>query len=288
MARWVQLNPEKVAAHIGVDPVKLEIVYVFANTGMEHEDTLRFLKDLDDEFELGIVWVEGVTQFGAARSTRHRVTDYARAYRSHQYTEPDHPFHSFIRKYGIPNVKSLGCTREMKLNTINSYMASLGYPRNTFYSAIGIRADERRRVSPRAGVTCVVYPLVDLEPVDKEDVLEWWSAYAWDLGIPEWQGNCLTCYKKSFKKLKAVWEDTPEVFEFTDWMERTYPRVGAEFRKYDDARDRTFFRMNHSTASLLKSFASVDGSAKRYINVLQDAGCSESCELYETEVLDDE
>jgi len=281
MARWMQQNPDKVAEILGEDSI--EIVYVFANTGMEHPDTLRFLNDIDVKFGLGIVWVEGVTQHNVRVSTKHRVVDYESAYTYDQWTDVNHPFHSFIMKYGIPNVKALACTREMKLNPIHSYMASLGLKKmKDYYTAIGIREDESRRVSARAGVENVIYPLIDMNPADKEDILEWWGQYDWDLNIPEWLGNCVGCYKKSYKKLKAVWHDFPEAFEFTAGMEKTYPRVGAEFTKYDDAVDRTFFRMNATTPKLLESFEH-GGDHASYINVMDDAGCSESCELFDTD-----
>lgn len=270
MARWVQQNPEKVAEHIGADEV--ELVFVFANTGMEHPDTLRFLQDLDQHFQLGLVWLEGVTQFGQRVATKHRVVDPRDAFSVTQWRDPEHPFHSYIRKYGIPNIKFIGCTREMKLNTMGSYMRSLGFQNmKTYYSAVGIREDEPRRVRKTADIHNIIYPLVDLEPVDKEDVLDWWSQFAWDLSIPEWLGNCVGCYKKSYKKLKLVQRDFPEAFEFTQGMEDQYGGPDS----------RTFFRLSTSTKNLLQSFAVV-GGAEKYVR-MNDAGCSESCEVYPTD-----
>jgi hypothetical protein len=281
MAWWMQQNQDKVAEFLGEDEIKL--LYVFANTGMEHPDTLRFLRDIDTNFGLGIVWVEGVTQHGRRVSTQHRVVDFDSAYSHDQWADVGHPFHSYILKYGIPNVKFLGCTREMKLNAIHSYMRTLGFKRMAdYHTAIGIREDESRRVSVRAGVENIFYPLVDMNPVDKEDVLEWWSQYEWDLNIPEWLGNCLACYKKSYKKLKAVWQDFPQAFEFTEAMENTYGLLGPEFKKDPSARSRTFFRMGASTTRLLDSFL-ITGEPTSYINIMDDAGCSESCELFDTE-----
>lgn len=280
MAWWMKQNPEAIADHVGADEV--EYVYAFANTGMEHPDTLRFLRDIDEHFGLGIVWLEGVAQHGRRASTRHRVVDFDSAFRHDQFDDLAHPFHDHIRKYGIPNVKMMGCTREMKRNVLYSYMRSLGMKSMAdYHTAIGIRFDERRRVAKRADIENIIYPLVDLEPVDKYDVLDWWKKRDWDLAIPEWLGNCVTCYKKSYKKLKAAHEDFPEAFAFTAAMERAYPRVGPEFSKPDfEASDRKFFRMGASTEKLIESFA-VGGRARDYINIMGDAGCSESCELFD-------
>lgn len=279
MAWWMWTNRQVVAKHLNQPTT--ELVFVFANTGLEHEDTLRFVDALAREFKLPLVWVEGVAQVGRV-STQHRVTNYEKAYRNDQWRDKNHPFHAFIHKYGVPNVKFKSCTREMKRNTIHSYMASLG--QEPYYTAIGIRADEQRRVSKNAGVDNIIYPLVDMVQTDKEDVLAWWSQYEWDLKIPEWLGNCVTCYKKSFKKLRAVWQEHPEYFEFNAAMEAAYPRVGPEFQKYGDATDRTFFRMGMSTKALLRVFQE-NPEINNY--GVYDGGCSESCELYETESTDD-
>ncbi len=42
-----------------------EIIITFANTGLEHPDTLRFVKDCDENiFNNKVVWIEGVTTHG--------------------------------------------------------------------------------------------------------------------------------------------------------------------------------------------------------------------------------
>lgn len=290
MAWWMNENRKAVADYIGCEESEMKYHFTFANTGMEHDDTLRFMNDVDQKLLGGkVVWLEGVTQHGELKSTGHRIVNYDSAYRSDQYEDVDHPFHSYIRKYGIPNIKMLSCTREMKRNTINSYMMQEQSVRtNTPHNpnaciAIGIRDDESRRVVKNATEYKIIYPLIDLHPVDKEDVLDWFSQYDWDLAIPEWQGNCLTCYKKSFKKLNKVYEETPEAFNFCSYMEKNYSRVGYEFTKYDDAVPRTFFRNNQSTDSMIALFKENPSSPGDYINIMNDAGCSESCEMYETE-----
>ncbi len=79
-----------------------------------------------------------------------------------------------------------------------------------------------------------------------------------------------------------VWQETPNAFNFTHYMEKKYAYIGAEFYKHDNAKPRTFFRLNNTTDSLLNLFQNSE-SPNKYINVMQDAGCSESCEMYEME-----
>jgi len=49
MARFIQVNPAY------EDYNKL---YTYANTGKEHENTLKFIDQCDKEWGLGIVWLE--------------------------------------------------------------------------------------------------------------------------------------------------------------------------------------------------------------------------------------
>lgn len=276
MAWWMSSHQEAVADWLGCQSVKLS--YVFANTGLEHDDTLRFLRDIQNNFGIPIVWVEGEAVHGERRSTRHRIVSFETAFRLEHWRDRRHPFHDHVVKYGVPNVKFINCTREMKRNTIDSYMKSIGHPINTYYTAIGIREDEGRRVSKNSGARHIIYPLVDLEPTCKDDVTDWWSQFDFDLNIPEWLGNCVTCYKKSSRKVALAHRDCPAAFEFCEGMEQEYSTVGPEFAKYGDSVPRTFWRGNMSTKDLLAIFK--DGQQGPPV---EDGGCSESCELYETE-----
>ena len=93
-------------------------------------------------------------------------------------------------------------------------------------AGFGIREDEMRRVSASADAQNIIYPLVDLFPSDKIDVLNYMKQFSWDLTIPEHLGNCTMCFKKSYKKLNMVYRQKPEVFEFTDRLEQKYSRHG--------------------------------------------------------------
>lgn len=283
MAFLVKENESSLPRLLSCDSVSVS--FVFANTGMEHDDTLRFLDCVDRNFNLNLVWLEASINPEHGKGTRHRVVSLESAHRIKDSSSPEHPFRAFVAKFGVPNTSFLGCTREMKKRTIDSWLRDNVGRRHT---AIGIRVDENRRVSKRAGVENLVYPLVDWWPTDKQDVLDFFSDYSWDLRIPEHLGNCVTCHKKSFKKLKAVYEEHPEYFEFNREMEREFGLVGPEFRKGDGYNTpRSFFRLNTNTDALLKQFDSLDISAQRYLASYEESGgCSESCEVYETEEFD--
>ena len=151
-----------------------------------------------------------------------------------------------------------------------------------FYTAIGIRDDETRRVAKNPMARNIIYPLIDLLPTDKQDVIEWWSKQAFDLNIPEWLGNCVNCYKKSTKKLALSYRDYPSGWDGFIYYEKKYSTIGPEFTKYTDAMPRVNFRGKKGCNEMIAIFPMILDSAESYINE-KEGGCSESCEIYETE-----
>jgi hypothetical protein len=216
-----------------------DFIFVFANTGLEHEKTLDFVDQCDKHMGLNLVWVEGVAHYDERQGSTHNIVDYKTASRKGE------PFESVIKKYGIPNMDYPHCTRELKTNPMQSYKASLGFARK-HPMAIGIRADEIDRISPTAKENGLIYPLVIWTQSTMADVRHWWSNQDYDLDIPEHHGNCLTCWKKSDRKLWTIAKYEPEWFEFFDRMEKTYPDAGA------GDQSRVFFRGYRSAQDILK------------------------------------
>jgi len=56
----------------------------------------------------------------------------------------------------------------------DSYMKSIGLKKKDYKTAIGIRADEFRRVNKKAAKQNIIYPLIET-PTTKLDVLNWWK-----------------------------------------------------------------------------------------------------------------
>jgi len=256
---------------------KYEIKVVFSNTGFENEQTLEFVFQCDTVFNFKTVWVEAVINPEKGQGIRHREVTFFTAARNGE------PFEQMIAKYGIPNSQAPDCTRNLKKYAIESYMRDIGWDKWDYELAIGIRTDEIRRVKDDK-TRRVIYPLVDWFPSDKQDVLDWWEDQVFDLQLQEHQGNCKTCWKKSFNKLIQLHHENPKQFDFFDRMEQQYGRVGAEFQKYSDAPDRVFFRGRTSVAMLRKMAEESAVRVAPTIDMYADGGCSESCELYETVV----
>lgn len=274
-----------------------QIAIVFANTSLENEETLIFADQCDRLLfqPLGgrVVWIEGEQVHGERKAPTVRIVDFDTARRKGEV------FEDYIRKYGIPNAKFKGCTRSMKRYPIEQYAKHhLGWTVGTYDTAIGIRADEMDRISMEKDKRRILYPLISEWPTTKPQINTWFAAQPFRLQLKGYQGNCQTCWKKSFRKLMTIADESPEKFDFMARMERDYGRVGPEFLKdaatNDDAFSdyrRTFFRGNRSVQDIFTMLAEhrVDGTfayanddATVYDEELDvGGGCgSESCEVW--------
>jgi hypothetical protein len=251
-----------------------DILFMFANTSREHADTYRFLEAGDRAFGLGLTLIEAVV---------HRTETIAKACTGKAVGYGDlrkdgSIFREVCAAYGLPNQTFKLCTRELKTNPMDKYAESIGF--GDALVAIGIRADETRRVSPTATKNGIIYPLVDFVPTTKLDVLEYFEQFDWDLRIPEHDGNCVDCHKKSDRKLQAVYVATPEVFDWSQQLDDDFKGVGPNSIggvRVDEPRKR--WRGYRDTRELLEALR----TASFHALAVTDGGCSESCEVYETE-----
>jgi hypothetical protein len=257
-----------------------EIVVTFANTGQEHEETLKFVERCDKEFGFGVVWLEAVVNPKARKATGFRVVNFETASRKGE------PFEDVIKKYGIPNKMYNHCTRETKLQPMIAYYDSIGWKYGDYSVAIGIRADEIDRVSAKAMSKGAFYPCVDAG-VTKEDVRQWWLEQRFNLNIPEHLGNCTWCWKKSIRKLMTLTQSHPEIFEFPRRMEAEHAMSGGKRRDGSPKTPRTFFRENNSVESLFARAAEgnfVPFEDDKFIPFDEDldvgGSCGDSCEIY--------
>jgi len=120
----------------------IDQICIFANTGMENEETLEFLDKCDSEYNLNIIWLEAVVHEHGKGNT-YRVTNFKDAYRISQYKEPLHPFHAHVKKNGIPNATYPQCSDRLKEQVIESYKKANGL--KGVEQALGFRTDESNR-----------------------------------------------------------------------------------------------------------------------------------------------
>jgi hypothetical protein len=217
MAQWIKKHLED-----SYD----RVVYVFANTGLENEQTLEFVQQCDDYWKLNVQWVEAAVNFGERKGTGYWLTNFDYAKRNGE------PFEAIIQKYGIPNQAFPHCTRELKQAPIKAF-AKDWFDGEKYDTAIGIRIDEVDRINAKAKEMRFIYPLIkqDMIPATKPMINFFWKQMHFRLELKGYQGNCTTCWKKADKKLFQIYKENPKAFDFMDRMERKYPRVGFEFEK---------------------------------------------------------
>ncbi len=191
-----------------------EMVFVFANTGQENEETLVFVDKCSQHFGFPIVWVEAVVPEEYGVGTTFKEVDFESASRDGQ------PFEELIRKHGIPNRNAPICTRELKQTPISKYGKSLGW--SEYYTAIGIRIDEADRMNSKYKEKRLIYPLITDNPSTKPKINHWWSQQPFRLELKGYQGNCKWCWKKSLPKLKQIAKENPSAFDFPERMEGQY------------------------------------------------------------------
>jgi len=272
----------------------VDFIITFANTGREHEKTLEFVNNCDKRwrnlYDNKVVWLEAVVHDGRVPCS-HKEVDFDSADRN------GNVFEEVVAKYGLPNGNFLHCTRELKENPILSYMKSLGEQvghtvdgelvKATYETWIGIRADEPKRLNgSRSGKQEKVFPLADFHPFNNETdlrtfkwgVLDFWEDMPFDLDLPEHLGNCVDCHKKSFKKLKMVYDDMGEkIFHFTAFLDNQYSKTKAQVL---DGKiiERKRFRGYKNTKELIGMFKDVEVDTKDRSE--ESGGCGESCEPF--------
>lgn len=260
---------------------KRDIAVIYANTGKEREETLEFINNCDVHFAFNTTWIETEVnpEFGKAGNVR--IVTYETASRHRE------PFEAVIAKYGIPNMGTIHCTRELKTSPTLRYIKSLGW--KDYEQALGIRIDEPKRIKQRDKI---IYPLVNEFPATKLMINKWWHNQPFDLQLKGYEGNCDLCWKKSKRKLLTILLERPELAEWWNDMEIKYgnyvPPTHAHNTKVQ--LPVTFYRANTSMQELIEDSrepfmrASDDFTLQQLMFSQPELdftdGCGESCEAF--------
>lgn len=263
-----------------------EMIFVFANTGQENEETLKFVRDCESLFNFKCVWIEAGVFHNQRKGNGFKIVDYISASREGE------PFEEIIKKHGIPNMSTPHCTRELKQAPIKAYAKSIGWKK--YYTAIGIREDEIDRMSSKRKESRLLYPLISMIPMTKQKINFWWSQQPFRLNLKGYQGNCVTCWKKSDNKLYQIAKENEYAFNFFGKMEARYGNYIPESRlKLMESRNElpklpsTFFRKNRSAIDIVNESKVafnhvVDDSAitPQQQDLFSEQDYDEHCEVY--------
>jgi 3'-phosphoadenosine 5'-phosphosulfate sulfotransferase (PAPS reductase)/FAD synthetase len=197
------------------------LVVSFQNTGREMPQTLDFVQEVGERWNVPIVWLE----YRGGPPVGFEIVSHNSASRNGE------PFADMNRrKQMLPNIFQAHCSAQLKTLTAKRYLVSIGWKR--WASAVGFRADEAHR-EPRADTRATAWLPLRAANVTKLDVALFWRQQPFDLRLPIFNGktiggNCDGCFKKSEAQSAALARDYPERHA---WWENEEVSAGGTFSK---------------------------------------------------------
>lgn len=205
-------------AHGGTLPA--DMVVCFANTGLEHEATLEFVREVEKRW-CPVVWLEFRPE-----PPLFAVVGFETASRNGE------PFKALNQKRKwLPNPVARTCTANLKVRVFRDYCRSLGWEH--WDNVIGLRYDEPRRVANANADNkerwTVSTPIATAKHT-LVDVLRYWALADFDLRLPDdWNGwgNCKGCFLKARHKIERIAHEAPQELE---WWAEEEEKAGQTFR----------------------------------------------------------
>lgn len=204
---------------------------IFTNTGREMPETLDFVQECSERWNVPITWLE-YRRDGNKNS--YEVVNHNSASRNGE------PFEELIRaRKFLPNQVARFCTAELKVRPPAKYVKrECGWA--GFSTCLGIRADEAHRAKqPKEGKGIVGwFPMVPAGAT-KRDVVRFWKAQPFDLRLQNIGGrtplgNCDGCFLKSEANQAMLAREYPERHAWWERMETIAQELtsgtGGQFR----------------------------------------------------------
>lgn len=192
---------------------------VFANTGREMPETLDFVQECSERWNVPITWLEY-----RADKPKFEIVNHNSASRDGE------PFEQVIQKKAsnrfLPNQAIRYCTQEMKVLTIKRYLVSLGW--TIWSNCVGIRADESHRIKQSKEKRWSNWYPLSGAMVTLSDIMEFWKRSPFDLRVMKGAGNCDGCFLKSEATLAAMWREHPDRMQWWSDLEK---KIGSTFHK---------------------------------------------------------
>jgi 3'-phosphoadenosine 5'-phosphosulfate sulfotransferase (PAPS reductase)/FAD synthetase len=193
---------------------------VFTNTGREMDQTLDFVQECSERWNVPIVWLEYDI---VETKNSFKIVNHNSASRNGE------PFEKLIERYGrLPNALQRFCTGVLKLQTASKYLKSFGW--KYWHNALGIRSDEKHRTKEGLinGWYFGFYPLVDAG-VSLDQINNFWKKQPFDLKLPvvkgkSLKGNCDCCFLKSEHILAMMFREHPEKAKWWIDIESKYKK----------------------------------------------------------------
>lgn len=213
---------------------------VFANTGKERDETLRFVHDCSTHWGVEITWVEWRPGSKADDDNPYfEVVGFNSASRNGE------PFAALMaKKKRLPNWQERWCTENLKILPMTLFLKSLGW--TEWVNVVGLRFDEPDRVAKQWEKNKLLEekaknasPWFNEMPlyragITKADVMDFWRQQPFDLQLEPHEGNCDACFLKGKKNLKALISAKPSMANWWIEQERLHEGTFSSRYSYED------------------------------------------------------
>lgn len=258
-------------AYDGALPENIHVA--FANTGRERPETLDFVQECSERWNVRIHWLE----YDPDEDHNTRFVSHNSASRNGE------PFVAVMKSRSgmLPNPVTRFCTIEMKIRRFYMLMHRI-YGHARWNSVVGLRADEPKRVEKQQARNeqkkdrwHTLMPLA-AAGVTKRDVKAFWDAQPFDLRLlnvggvtPD--GNCDLCFLKSESSILSAMRRRPDLAQW--WIDRESDAMDREV--FTEIRNESArrFRMDRPSYAALLDKSQRQGDLLTY----EDEGGSIDC-----------
>lgn len=191
-------------------PSKAKVI--FTNTGREMEQTLDFIQQCSERWNVNVIWLEYDLIDG--KNTFKKVSH-------NSASRNGEPFEKIINKYKrLPNALQRYCTGILKIQTASKYLKELGW--KNWLNFLGIRADEKRRLKDKSDQGYIPYYPIALSEETLLDIESFWNKQSFKLNLPivngkTMMGNCDLCFLKSEAQIAMMMKEYPNKAKW--WIE---------------------------------------------------------------------
>lgn len=253
MARHIQTS-EKYANY--------DKVFVFCNTGMERQETIDFLKNIEKFWKMPLIKIEGVYSNNLGTGISYKIIE---------WNELDMKAKTFSKMIehktkgifkGLPNQNAPYCSENLKTIPAKKLCDDI-FGINKYKIAIGFRKEDMPKRISWAEIKeqkQKIFPLLTdfYTPISQLDLNKYWEKQPFKLELHGKFGNCELCWKKSDNNLI---ENILHGTRFIDW-----------YKKEEEKYGNTSFRGHKSIDDLVK-LSQLPQTLKMQFEVEDDFNC---------------
>jgi 3'-phosphoadenosine 5'-phosphosulfate sulfotransferase (PAPS reductase)/FAD synthetase len=216
-----------------------DLPVVFSNTGKEMPQTLDFVQECSDKWNVPIVWIEW------NENSEHNldVVNYETASRKGE------PFERLIdSKAFLPNPVTRYCTSYLKIKAMRAY-CMFWKDFEYWNNYVGLRYDERHRVARihnrKKRERWETEAPLHAARVTVHDVFKFWTNNDFDLRLPNIggktpQGNCDMCFLKGKNTIMNIMKSDPKLADW--WIAQEEKKIGGNQLAHKFRKDRASYR----------------------------------------------